>query len=136
MGQPELASDEHFATLEARLAHQDELDGIVSEWTQQREMSEAEAALQAQGVPAHAVQNSTQAVRDPQLVHRGHFVKLPHEVHGTTTVEGSRFKLSRTPAKIERAGPTFGRDNFYILETILGYSPERIAELAAGGVLE
>jgi crotonobetainyl-CoA:carnitine CoA-transferase CaiB-like acyl-CoA transferase len=38
------------------------------------------------------------------------------------TVEGSRFKLSRTPARVERAGPTLGRDNQYVLETILGAS--------------
>ncbi|OGO50564.1 MAG: hypothetical protein A2148_02595 [Chloroflexi bacterium RBG_16_68_14] len=136
LGRPEFASDERFSILETRLANQDELANIVSEWTQQREASEAEAALQAHGVPAHAVQNSTEAVRDPQLLHRDHFVRLDHEVHGTTTVEGSRFKLSRTPATIERSAPTFGRDNQYVLETILGYSPERIADLAAAGVLE
>jgi benzylsuccinate CoA-transferase BbsF subunit len=56
-------------------------------------------------------------------------------MHDTTTVEGSRFKLSRTPACIERAGPTLGRDNRYVLETILGYHPERIAEIEALGVL-
>jgi benzylsuccinate CoA-transferase BbsF subunit len=75
-------------------------------------------------------------MRDPQLLHRGHFVEVPHEIHGTTVVEGSRFKLSRTPARIERPGPTFGRDTQYVLETILGYGPERIVELAAAGVRE
>src|SRR3990170_1474318 len=136
LGRPECALDERLSTLEGRLANQDELDGIMIEWTQQREASEAEAALQARGVPAHAVQNSTEAVRNPQLLHRGHFVQLDHEVHGTTTVEGSRFKLSRTPARIERSATTFGRDNQYVLETILGYGPERIAELAEAGGLE
>jgi benzylsuccinate CoA-transferase BbsF subunit len=74
-------------------------------------------------------------MRDPQLLHRGHFVEVPHEIHGTTVVEGSRFKLSRTPARIERAGPTFGRDNQYVLETILGYSEEKITDLVIAGVL-
>ena len=136
IGQPELATDERFATLDARLANQDELDAIVSEWSCQREKGEAESLLQARGVAAHAVQNSAEALRDPQLAHRGHFVELAHEIHGTTTVEGSRFQLSRTPARIERPGPTFGRDNFFVLETILGYNAERIAELAAASVLE
>ena len=137
IGQPELASDTRFATLEARLANQDELDGIVSEWTRERAKGEAETLLQARGVAAHAVQNSAEALKDPQLVHRGgHFVELPHDIHGTTTVEGSRFRLSRTPAKIERAAPTFGQHNFHVLETILGYDAERIADLAAAGVLE
>ncbi|MCH8850998.1 MAG: CoA transferase, partial [Chloroflexi bacterium] len=67
IGRPELATDERFATLEARLANQDELDDIVSEWSRQREMSEAESALQARAVPAHAVQNSKELYADPQL---------------------------------------------------------------------
>jgi len=137
MGRPALASDKRFAILDDRLANQDELDAILSEWTRECEKGEAEALLQARGVPAHALSSSSaEALEDPQLMHRGHFVELPHEIHGTTTVEGSRFQLSRTPAKIERAAPTFGRDNFYVLETILGYDAERIAELAAAGVLE
>ena len=136
LGRIELATHERFATTEARLANQDELDGIISLWTQQHDAYEVQEALQARGVPAHAQTNSAEAMRDPQLLHRGHFVEVPHEIHGTTVVEGSRFKLSRTPARVERAGPTFGRDNQYVLETILGYGPEQIVELAAAGVLE
>ena len=135
MGINDLVSDERFATTEARLANQDELDGIISERTQQREAYEVQQALQARGVPAHAQTNSTEAMRDPQLLHRGHFVEVPHEIHGTTVVEGSRFKLSRTPARIERPGPTFGRDNQHILEKILGYGQDKITELAVAGVL-
>jgi benzylsuccinate CoA-transferase BbsF subunit len=118
------------------LRNQDELDVIVGGWTKSREAEVTEGVLQGLGIPAHVVQNSGELYTDPQLHHRGHFVEVPHEIHGTTTVEGSRFKLSRTPAKIERSGPTFGRDNQYVLETILGYSPDRIADLAAAGVLE
>jgi len=136
LGRIELATDQCFATIEARLASRDELDEIISAWTQQHGASEVQEALQARGVPAHAQTNSTDAMRDPQLLHRGHFVQVPHEIHGTTVVEGSRFKLSRTPARVERPGPTFGRDTQYVLETVLGYGPERIVELAAAGVLE
>jgi benzylsuccinate CoA-transferase BbsF subunit len=136
MDRPRLLRHERFASPEVRWAHQDELDTVVAEWTKDREAHDAEAALQARGVPASVVQNSRDLYSDPQLAHRGHFVQLEHEVHGTTAVEGSRFKLSRTPARIERAGPTFGRDNQYVLETILHYSPDRIAELAMEGVLD
>ncbi len=75
-------------------------------------------------------------VDDPQLQHRGYFVELDHPIHGTTTVEGSRFRLSRTPARVDRAAPTLGRDNRYVLESILGYSAERLAALEAQGVLQ
>ncbi len=136
MGQPKLAADKRFATLANRLAHQDELDEIVGDWTQNRSDSDVEGVLQTRGIPAHVVQNSEELFSDAQLQHRGHLVKVAHDIHGTMTVEGSRFRLSRTPAKIERAGPTFGQHNQHVLETILGYDTDRIAELAAAGVLE
>ena len=91
--------------------------------------------LQARGIPASAVQNSQELCRDPQLLQRRHFARLTHPLHGTTTIEGSRFQLSRTPARVERVAPTLGRDNQYVLDTILGYSPERIAALMAADVL-
>ncbi|MCI0890274.1 MAG: CoA transferase, partial [Chloroflexi bacterium] len=136
IGKPELTSDPRFSTLEARLANQDALDDTLSEWTGERNKGEVEALLQARGVPAHALASSAEALLDPQLIHRGHFVQLEHDIHGTTTVEGSRFRLSRTPAKIEHSAPTFGQHNFHVLETILGYDTDRIADLAAAGVLE
>jgi crotonobetainyl-CoA:carnitine CoA-transferase CaiB-like acyl-CoA transferase len=136
MGQPELASDTRYATVAARLTAREELDAIVGAWTADQKMEAVEAALQARVVPAHAVQNSVEQVADPQLVHRGHFVELEHSVHGTTTVGGSHFRLSRTPARIERSAPTFGRDNFEVLSEILDYDADRIAELAAASVLQ
>ena len=135
MRRPELGHDSRCATLAARLTHREALDTIVAAWTQAHSAQEAEAMLQARGVPASTVQNSQELYGDPQLTHRGHFVELPDPLHGTTTVEGSRFRLSRTPARVERAGPTLGRDNQYVLETILGYSPERIAALTDAGIL-
>ena len=135
IGRAELIADARFGDPAARLAHTEALDAIVTEWTSVRDAQAIEAALQAQGVPAHSVDGSARLVNDPQLLHRGHFVRLEHPVHGTTTVEGSRAHLSRTPARIERAAPTFGRDNFEVLTEILGYDAERVAELAAADVL-
>ena len=136
LGQPELTTDKRFATLAERLAHQDELNDIVGEWTKNRNDSDVEGLLQAHGIPAHVVQNSDELFTDPQLQHRGHLVEVAHAIHGTTTVEGSRFRLSRTPAKIEHGAPTFGQHSQHILGTILGYDTDRIAELAAAGALD
>jgi benzylsuccinate CoA-transferase BbsF subunit len=136
IGRPELASDERFATVDARLAHQDEIDAIISAWTAQREPRETEALLQARGVPCSAVQRGADLVADPQLQHRGHFVRAPHATLGEILVEGTRFKLSRTPSHVDRAGPTMGQDNQHVLRELLGYSEQLIAELVAAGALE
>ena len=133
---PDIASDSRYSSLEARLAHRDELDEIVGEWTKTRDAGEIEALLQAGGIAAYVVQGSDELFADPQLQHRGHLVEVAHPIHGTTTVEGTRFRLSRTPAKIERGAPTFGQHSQHILETFLGYDADKIAALAAASVLE
>lgn len=133
---PELANDKRHATTQSRLGCQDELDEIIRAWTRGREPLDIEALLQSRGVPCSAVETSPDLFADPQLNHRGHFVEVEHPVHGKILVEGSRFKLSRTPARYERSGPTMGRDNQYVLSELLGYSDERIAELVAAGALE
>lgn len=50
--------------------------------------------------------------------------------------EASRFRLGRTPARIEGTAPALGRDNAHVLETILGYDEERITALVVEGALE
>jgi len=132
---PGLAGDARFATCAERLAHQDVLDEHVAAWSRQRDAHDAERALQARGVPASAVQDSRDLLADPQLAERGHFVRLTHPTRGTTMVEGSRFRLSRTPARMPSTAPTLGRDTQHVLRTLLGYSEERIAELGAAGAL-
>jgi crotonobetainyl-CoA:carnitine CoA-transferase CaiB-like acyl-CoA transferase len=119
-----------------RLAERRTLDELVSSWSATRPAGEAADELQAAGVPAHQVADSMSAVADPQLRHRRHFVQVPHGKLGTTWMEGSRFTLSRTPARMWRAGPTFGEDSSEILAKTLGYDADRIAELAIAGILE
>ncbi len=133
---PELARDEQFATAEGRRAHQDELDAAISAWTSQQEVFGAETTFQKHKVPAGAVRTMHQLAEDPQLLHREHFVDLEHPKHGKTTVEGSRFKLSRTPAQVGGSAPTLGRENQYVLEKILGYSEEQVTQLVLDEVLE
>ncbi len=136
MAQPALAADSRFETLAARKANENDLDTIVTAWTETQPGAEVEARLQAEGVPAHVVQGSSLAFADPQLQHRGHFVEVEHPLFDSTTVEATRFTMSRTPARVDRAAPTFGRDNDHVLREILGYDDEHITELVVAGALE
>ncbi|MGE0820535.1 MAG: CaiB/BaiF CoA transferase family protein [Candidatus Binatia bacterium] len=136
MQRKDLIDDVRFATREARLAHQDELDVLIGEWTTQYDPARVEEMLQARKVSAGAVLSMHEAYKDPQLAHRNHFIQLEHPTYGTTTIEGSRLRMSRTPANVQRCAPTIGRDNQYVLESILGYNEEKITELVAAGALE
>jgi benzylsuccinate CoA-transferase BbsF subunit len=135
MKNDELARDSRYASAAGRLAHRDAIDSSIAAWSRAHERETIEALLQSHGVPAHQVQSSTDAYRDPQLKHRGHFVALDHPTLGKFTVEGPRAKLSRTPASVRRSAPSLGQDNQHVLENILGYDEERISELVASGAL-
>jgi benzylsuccinate CoA-transferase BbsF subunit len=135
MGRADLASDPRHATAAGRLARREALDREIAAWTAALEPLDVERRLQARGVPAHLVQSSRDCFEDPQLRHRGHFVELEHPIYGTTIVEGPRVALSRTPGEAKRAAPTLGRDNDYVLRTLLGYDEARVSELAVAGVM-
>jgi crotonobetainyl-CoA:carnitine CoA-transferase CaiB-like acyl-CoA transferase len=135
MGRPALAGDPRLATFAARQENRDALDGIIAEWTRGLDTHEIERRLQAADVPAHVVQNADDMYADPQLRHRDHFKRVSHPTLDATWIENSRFKLSRTPAQVERAAPTLGQHNQFVLETLLGYDEDRISMLVADGVL-
>ena len=69
-------------------------DEAIAAWTAGRAADEIEKVLQAVGVPVHGVQNSAACWRDPQLVHRNHYLTVPHPVHDSCVVEGPRVVLS------------------------------------------
>ena len=135
MDRPDLASDPRFVNVTGRQAATAELDALIGEWTARRPPRETEHLLQELGVPAHGVQNAAEIYTDPQVHHRGQYVEVPHPVSGRMWVENSRYKLSRTPAKVERPGPTVGQHTQFVLEKLLGYGDEQISQLVVDGAL-
>jgi crotonobetainyl-CoA:carnitine CoA-transferase CaiB-like acyl-CoA transferase len=129
------AKGARFVTLAGRKADEDALDAIVAAWVAERTAPDVEAALQAIGVPAHVAATSEDFIADPQLNARGHFVRLPHPLMGEAVIEASRYRLSETPARYQRAAPVYGRDNQHVLADILGYDEARIAALTEAGAI-
>jgi len=111
------------------------VDAALAAWTREREAEEAAVTLQAAGIPAHPALDTPELFADPQLRHRGHFIEIGSDLYASTTIESSRLELSRTPARKPEKALSLGRDNTHVLERILGYSPEAVADLASRGVL-
>ncbi|WP_420624496.1 CaiB/BaiF CoA transferase family protein [Candidatus Poriferisodalis sp.] len=131
MGRSDLAD----LTLAERHERHDDLDSVISAWIRGQDGMALMYRLQDVGVAAHIVQNSPEYTADPQIIHRGQQVEVPHAKQGTTVVDGSRFVLSRTPAGVTYGGPTLGEHSFEILTDVLGYDGDRIAELAVAELL-
>ena len=60
--------------------------------------------------------------------------RTPPREPGRQSCPGLRF--SRSAARVPESALSFGLDNRKVLEDLLGYTPERIAELAEQGVLQ
>ena len=73
---------------------------------------------------------------DPQLAHRHYLWELEHAEIGKHSYEGPPFRLSKTPAELDKPGPCLGEDTEYVCTKILGMSDELLVELLAEGVFE
>ncbi len=140
LGRPSCTGEERFATREARLAHSDELDERIAEWTRTRDKTAVMEACQEAGVPAGAVLHVREILTNEHLLQRDSFevVELPpppsgvgHRLH-----LGPPWKLSKTPASSRRPPPIeLGEHNTYVFGGLLGLSDSQLAALEASGVI-
>jgi crotonobetainyl-CoA:carnitine CoA-transferase CaiB-like acyl-CoA transferase len=135
MGRPELGADARFATLAARKTNEDDLEALLSEWTLPQVAEAVVEQLQQAGIPAAISMHSQDIADDPHLAQSGFFVNLPHAEVGTRLHLGIPWRMSATPCSVQRAAPCLGADTDEVLQRVLGYSPERIAQLRERGVL-
>ncbi|WP_292964306.1 CaiB/BaiF CoA transferase family protein [Novosphingobium sp. UBA1939] len=116
MGRPELASDERYATHRARGARQEELDGLIGEWTKTLTIAELEARMIEAGVPAGRVYDAEDMMADPHFAARDALVKVDDAEFGEVTMQGVFPKLSDTPGSIRRPAPlAVGQDTADVL---------------------
>jgi len=139
-GQPGWLSDPRFATLPARLAHQDALEAAVGAWTIGQDAFACMGRLQAAGVAAGLCQTAEDRCdHDPQLAALHWLTEVRGTKIGTWPVAELPMKLSATPAHvggpINRAAPGYGEDNAHVLSALLGLSGAEIARLAADNVI-
>lgn len=136
MGQPGLALDPKFATNEARVKYQDELDATISRWTRARRRYDIMRQCQAAGIIASVVQSAEDRVEyDPQLQHREMHPIIHHPDLGEVAYEGYPVKMSRTPAFVHGRAPTLAEHNQYVYGELLGMSEVEIAGLRERGVI-
>ncbi|MBI2908397.1 MAG: CoA transferase [Chloroflexi bacterium] len=137
LGSPDWTRDPRFATLLGRKQNEDELDGLVEEWTQQRTAEEVMNSMQQAGVAAGIVQNGQDLLeRDEHLKVRESYVVLDHPEAGKLTADAGYFKLSKTPGRIYKPAPVLGQDNDYVYRELLCLSEGEIDMYIVEGILE
>ncbi|MCC7366689.1 MAG: CoA transferase [Dehalococcoidia bacterium] len=136
MEQPELATDPRFATHTARGENQDEIDGIVGQWTQQFDSRALVTLLDEAGVPAGPIYTARNMVDDPHFAARGMIQKMMLDEGLEFPMPGIVPNLSGTPGEVRWAGPlTLGSHNAEVFEGLLGLSAAERAALQEAGVI-
>jgi crotonobetainyl-CoA:carnitine CoA-transferase CaiB-like acyl-CoA transferase len=127
--------DSRFNDLEHRRKAGAAIEEYLRAWCAGRDAFALAARLRASGVPAYAVMRPTDLYDDPQLAHRGFFVKLAHTVMGPTPYDGAMTNFSGNPFRMRKAAPCLGEDTHHIMSDLLGLSDDQITEYASAGAL-
>jgi crotonobetainyl-CoA:carnitine CoA-transferase CaiB-like acyl-CoA transferase len=91
------------------------------------------ARLQAAGVPAGAVQRSSDHMLDPQLAHRSFFRRLEHAEMGEVPYEGHQFRIDGYDNGPRFPAPCLGEHTYQVLTEVLGLGDDEVAEALASG---
>ncbi|MFC9553797.1 CaiB/BaiF CoA transferase family protein [Rhodococcus sp. NPDC056960] len=135
MDRPELGRDPRFAFRTERLANQDELYAIITEWVSTQDAKHAVKLLNDAGVPASLIMNVADIADDPHYLDRETIVTLDDEQYGAVPMAAPLPRMSETPGQIRALGPRLGQHTEEVLSGLLGLPAHEIARLRAQSVI-
>ena len=135
MGKPELATDEKFATAEARARNQQALDALIGEWTGSMPLRKLEDTLMQAGIPAARIYRMDDIFEDEHFREREMLVEMADAVLGKVVLPGIVPKLSQDRGGVHRAGGAIGADTEDVLRELLRLDEAEIRRLSKDGVV-
>jgi crotonobetainyl-CoA:carnitine CoA-transferase CaiB-like acyl-CoA transferase len=136
MDKPEWADDPRFVTHEARGENQDELDGLIAEWTKTKTADELDALLTEHGVVCGPINTIADIAEDPQFLDRGMVQRFDDPILGDIAIPGIAPRLSETESEVAWLGPPEpGYHNNEIYGGLLGLSDGELSDLRDEGII-
>ncbi|MBB53617.1 MAG: CoA transferase [Magnetovibrio sp.] len=134
-GGKKVSEDPRFQTPQDRVAHIEEIDGIVAAWIGRHDLQvvlEQFEKVEAAIGPAYDI---GQIFQDPQYQARADIIEVLDEDLGPIKMTNAFPFMSETPAEIRHAGPRKGQHNHDILVGELGLSEHELVELEKDNVI-
>ncbi len=134
---PELQRPE-YRQQPARLAAKARIDAIVGEYFAKETTATWLQRLRDARVPCGPVNDFAQAMGDPQIQARHMVVDVPLATGGSVRMPGNPVKLSGMTDEDQTRftpPPPLGQDTAEVLKSLLGYAPERVAQLRSTGAI-
>ncbi|MBV9554954.1 MAG: CoA transferase [Alphaproteobacteria bacterium] len=135
MGREELGDDPRFKTNADRVAHMDETDAVVGEWTRTLGRMAVFARLKAGRVPCAPVRTAPEVMHDPHMHERGMLRRVEHPELGDIVVPTNPLRLHGLPPAPLLPSPRVGEHNAEIYGGWLGLRAADIAALKADGAI-
>jgi crotonobetainyl-CoA:carnitine CoA-transferase CaiB-like acyl-CoA transferase len=132
---PAMSADARFVTNALRRTNRraliDELGVVLAQW----KTSDLVEALNAVAVPAGPANRIDQVFADPQIVHRGMKVEVPHPLAGSIALVASPIRLSDSEVGAYSAPPLLGEHTEAVLTGLLGMAEEEVERLRRQAVI-
>jgi crotonobetainyl-CoA:carnitine CoA-transferase CaiB-like acyl-CoA transferase len=136
MNRPDLEHDPRFSQPGPRAQNQDELNPQIEAWLGAfASDAEALARLEAYRVPCAPVISPYDAPKHEYFEKRGALRTVQDPILGDFVIPGFPLRFSEQPELPALRAPLLGEHNERVLRDLLGYPPERVADLQAAGVL-
>jgi crotonobetainyl-CoA:carnitine CoA-transferase CaiB-like acyl-CoA transferase len=135
LGHAEWAQDSRFTKNRDRVAHREQVEGLIAGVLKSDKADAWIVKLQAAGVPCGKINSVKEALDDPQTAARKMIETVTHPTLGEIKMLGTPFKLNATPTSVRRAPPTLGQHADEILREELGLDDDAIETLRRDKVI-
>ncbi len=135
MNRTDLLDDPRFQSNPGRVAHADELDQWIADWTNRHSLNDLVEMLNREGVPAGPVMNAEDIAHDPQYLARGMIHYVSSAALGEVGMPGVVPTLKRCPGAIRTVGGEIGQHTDEVLQELLSLSSEKIGRLREQSVV-
>jgi len=134
MGREDLLGKEEWYENEGRVVAEEEVNGVVAEWTSTLTKHEVMRLLAEVGVPAGVVRDTKELSEDHELVDCGSIVEIAHPQRGKYRMPGVPLRLSSSENEVH-APPLLGSSTEQVLRSLLSYSADEVERLSRMGIV-
>jgi crotonobetainyl-CoA:carnitine CoA-transferase CaiB-like acyl-CoA transferase len=135
LGRPAWAEAPEYATVEGRIAGQEDIDAHLREWTRGQKKYAVAALLQDAGIAAGALQSPEDRMEhDPQLKAREVFPAVTHPLIGEFRAESVPFLIDGRRPELVPQWPVLGEANRYVMTEIVGLSDDEYESAERDGL--
>ena len=112
-----------------------EMIRVLEECFRQQPAAHWKRVLTEHQLSADVIEEFDYPANDPQALRNRYILEVERPGVGHVKTLGFPIFMSETPARVRRTAPCVGQHSAEILHDMLGYTEDRIAELAATGVV-